>query len=837
MSAKSNLDEILGHGKIRTSAIEYIQEPGTRALVIEGPSGSGKTWLAGQIGTALSDMTALIAVGDAVRRAQDFAPFEGLTRGLSGIENVIVQGGRVVAGTGSFLYGFGTLGATVFDWAVSASKALSLSSFPDFSEEEWKWLGKIRRMSRGRPVVLIADNIHWWDNASFGLLRKLSEARDWSEDSFLAGLKLIVVRTTDPSQADYLRKDFDQWFERVQPKKVKLHKCDFDQFSKAITHFGADQKIDKRTLEDLYALSGGNLKLAKLVSASLIDGSKAEEIAEEAASLGLLRALLYERFKERHGRVEEVLSTLKSAALIGVFFYRAEVTCLVSKSEDKDDIKERLENARATGLIEIDGDKYTFSHPVILDFVQNEVSPSEVGVLSEKLAHCLRLLRPADYRRQIDLFVAAGNGREAAQSAALHLIQQYRQHEHIPEETAREHQRLLEEYDVSEFCQVIEHGYEQIAEGSHSSALAALEALGDPLLPGLFLELTYIRSLCRMESGRREDAASVAEQLERHLEVEEVDDFLEIATRLRLLRQQALVLAGTVKIARTNSVSLMSILRKRAAVDHDAAKKYHQLLRKSNTIHDPFVARAHLLQAKTYFEPERPNELPEHPLEYYRTLVNLSGVEIQLGHWEEACIAVEEAFGLISANPVFRFPRLDVALNNLNVARLRHQLDPIKKSVEQQLLVVVHNQALNDNFQHRSNLAGMHLLAGSFAEARNVMDELEQEFKTKLLSELYVTYHLQSRRQVLTYLERDFASCLVQQGVLVDLISKIDWPSQPALMRRQTMMGRLIEGGEVLSPDLFDTWFVDQDARGSGPSWPHFGRGVQFSELQFWSDS
>ena len=362
-------------------------------------------------------------------------------------------------------------------------------------------------------------------------------------------------------------------------------------------------------------------------------------------------------------------------------------------------------------------------------------------------------------------------------------------------------------------------------------------AVGEPLLPGLALELTYLRALCKMESGRREDAAAVANELESYLEVDETDDFLEIATRMRLLRQQALVLAGEVENARSNSVGLMSFLRKRAAVDRDAAIKYHQLLRKSNAIHNPFVAKAQLLQAKKFFEPVRSAELPEHPLEYYRTLVNLAGVEIQLGHWTEACEAANTTFELVAANPGFGFPRIDVPLNNLNVARARAMLDEIETSIQQQSIVVNHNQALNDNFQHRSNLAGLHLLGANLAEAEAMLETLETEFATRSLSELYITFHLRSHRQVLSYLHGDLDTCSNQQKGLSELLEEIDWPSRSSLIKRQDMMGELIATRLQLSPLEFDTYFVQRDPTGSGPSWPHFGRGIQFSELQFWSDS
>lgn len=837
MVTESDLKTILKHDVLAKEAVQALKDPKCRAIVLEGPSGSGKTWIADEIANSLPNVTPLFAVGDSVRRAENFAPFEGLTRKRSGLEKMAVDGVRVAAGAGSFFSGFGTLGATVFDWAVSASKSLKSSALAHFSEEEWKWLGKLRRMSKGNPVVLIVDNVHWWDEASFGLVRKLTEALDWSEDTFLESLKIIVVRTVDPSQTDYLAKQFRQWVEFAGTKCFTLEKCSEDQFAAAITIFGAHQKIAQTTLSELYSISAGNLKLAKLISASLIEGSDAEEIATDAASMGLLRALLSERFKSRDKHVEDVLATLKSAALIGVYFYRAEASCLTSKDEDQSDVKGRLESAQATGLIEVEGDRYAFSHPVVLDFVRRELSVEEVKNLSEKLAHCLRLLRPSDYGRQVDLFLAGGNDGEASQAAALHYIQKCRQHENTPEHVPPEHMTLLKNFGLGEFCEAVSLGYQGIGQGSHASALAELEAVGETLLPGLALELTYVRALCRMESGRREDAAAVAKELEAYLEVEETDDFLEVATRIRLLRQQALVLAGKVEDARTNSVALMSFLRKRAAVDRDAATKYHQLLRKSNTIHDPFVAKAHLLQAKTFFQPARSAELPEHPLEYYRTLVNLSGVEIQLGHWTDACEAANIAFELVAANPGFSFPRIDVALNNLNVARTREGLDDVEKSIEQQLIVVNHNQALNDNFQHRSNLAGMHLLAGDLSGADVVLDALETEFSTRSLSELYITFHLRSRRQVLTFLKGDFDGCSIQQQGLKELLKEIDWPSLPALIRRQNMMGELIANHRQLAPTEFDTHFVDLDPTGSGPSWPHFGRGIQFSELQFWSDS
>lgn len=343
---ENDLQSVLGQVDVITSAKELITKPGCRSVVIEGPSGSGKTWIADEVAKSIPDTTPLFAVGDPIRHAEDFAAFEGLTRKRTGLEKMAVDGARVAAGAGSFLTGFGTLGAKVFDWALSASSAIKSANAPELTEDEWKWLGKLRRMSNGKPVVLVADNIHWWDLASFRLLEKLSENRDWKDHPFISDFKIIVVRTVDPSQIDHLARPFMQWLDRVRPPSVTTERCSEEQFRAAIQFFGASIRISPKTLSELYSISGGNLKLAKLIAAALSDGFSADDMATEAASMGLLRTLLAERFKSRDQKIESVLATLKSAALIGIYFYRSEATCLASKEIDQADVKGKPRRCR-----------------------------------------------------------------------------------------------------------------------------------------------------------------------------------------------------------------------------------------------------------------------------------------------------------------------------------------------------------------------------------------------------------------------------------------------------------------------------------------------------------
>ncbi|MBB1485788.1 hypothetical protein [Oceanospirillum sediminis] len=656
-------------------------------------------------------------------------------------------------------------------------------------------------------------------------------------DTFPSNIKFIIIRTIDPAQSDKTSKAFTQWVISKKPDIIETYKCSKEQFSTALKSFGVNSYIPPCILQDLYSISSGNLKLAKLIAGAISDGADAEFFSKEIVRLGLLRTLLTERFKHRDENIEIVLATLKSAALIGMCFDKSEAACLISKKNDNSNIAESFAKAKDTGLIDIDGEKVSFSHPVIVEFVRKELTDFEVRDLSLKLAQCLRALRPADYNRQADLFLAAGNRRESAEAIALYYLKLKRSLEYPEDHMTPDYKRLLYDFDMFSVCEKIGKSYELFGKGDYDEAREILKTTPEPEEKSLALEMVYTRSLCRVESGRCEEVEAVALELEKYLELEEMSEFVEISTRFRLLHQQALVLSGAIEKARLNSISLMSFLRGRIAIDSDARLKYYIVLRKSNSIHDPFVAYTHLKQAVSFFKPKKVNELPEYPLEYYRTLVNKSGVEIQLGLWRDACITLDEAIGLVSLYDFFVFPRLDVALNNLNLARCREKLDSPEKSVEQQTLVVAHNEALSDNFHHNLNLIGMMILANNIEGACSEISSLEIYFSNRNISEQYITFHLICRKQVISYLNEDWELCNKQQKDIERMLNEIDWPSKPALLKRTLFFGELIKDKKTLALQDFDTYFINKDPSGTGPSWPHFGRGVLFSELQFWSDS
>ncbi len=183
--------------------------------------------------------------------------------------------------------------------------------------------------------------------------------------------------------------------------------------------------------------------------------------------------------------------------------------------------------------------------------------------------------------------------------------------------------------------------YDAAASGNFHEASDNLARSGEPHAFPLYLEKVYLESLCRMELRRidlaRETASTLATCLSelkaRQLAQDATQStFPEIELRLQLLQIQAHVLAADVPQARKATETAKIELHKRAAFDPDARVKLHQILRKANAIHLCSVAEPQVRQAVNFFAPSSEGELPQYPLEYYRSLTNLSGVLIQMGN-------------------------------------------------------------------------------------------------------------------------------------------------------------------------------------------------------------
>jgi hypothetical protein len=53
----------------------------------------------------------------------------------------------------------------------------------------------IARLAKGRPILLVCDNVHWWDEQSLQFLGRLREERMAAAFPYLADLRVLAVQT------------------------------------------------------------------------------------------------------------------------------------------------------------------------------------------------------------------------------------------------------------------------------------------------------------------------------------------------------------------------------------------------------------------------------------------------------------------------------------------------------------------------------------------------------------------------------------------------------------------------------------------------------------------
>ncbi len=834
-----DLEDHLRQRAVRKEALQLLWEMGRRVVFLEGPSGSGKSWLGRSIGKVWAGSTGavLIAEGDISCADDPFKPFEKLEGVRFDVKNVAVKGVRTALDVGGRFLGLGAAGGSIFDLLSEVTSPLYSRWKNLLTDEELGYVAKLRRLSSGTPVFLIADNLHWWDGRSLHFLKKLATPNLWDEHGFLSQLRILAVETVDQTQETICPELIETWKRQQEITPLKLTSCDVDAFKAALEKFGIRTALPQAVIEDLHRICGANLKLAELIADYVDANGQVVDLTESQSSHDFLRNLLVVRFRFLGKKADLMTNILQSASIIGLLFSRKEILCLLNDRGNTDSILRALHSAHDAKLICLQNGAVSFTHPVVRDFFLREISEIERALLSEKLAECVRKLRPSDYLGHSLLLDKAGQTNAALTSLAHAYLVAKRQRRPVEDVLTSRQKGRIENGRYGHFCTVLGVSYDLVARGAFEEALATSAYLPEPVEMSLFLELLYLRALCTMELQSEKSAGDAARMIEDTLEgAEWVKKHKELVMRLRLLQQQALVLAGEVEEARGNSMAMATRLRDEAENDSDAEVKLHQLLRKSNSVNEPFTAHVHALQALNYFKPSTDDGFPEHPTEYYRTLTNLGGILIQLGRYEEAYGTLKKAERLFFTMPEFPFPRQDIPLNNLVIAGSRSNRTDMETCVIRQRLICGHPDGRADNFQQRNNLLGYLLLSHIWDESEALIAELLAEVKVRGISESYLVLYLFSHRLALSVIRADWTGALTANELLKGTLAKIQWPSRPSLVRRQDMIEQILRDRPALNPEEYDLFFIERDPMGSGHTWPHFGRGILLSELQFWSD-
>ena len=242
-------------------------------------------------------------------------------------------------------------------------------SAPDRRAVAFGALGALRVLGARGPAVLAIDDLQWIDAPSAGALEfALRRLRD-EPIAVLAANRIPERPALDPFGA----------FDAARVQRVAVEPLSIEAIGRLFRH-RVDLVLPRPLLGRIHETSGGNPLFALEIARALQRGHLEVTSEEPLPIPGDLEALL----RERIFRLPEAT---RSALLICSAASRPTVELLAEAAGSSDD---HLGPAKESGIVVVDGDRVSFSHPLLALAVYRSASPGERRAAHHRLAEVVQ---------------------------------------------------------------------------------------------------------------------------------------------------------------------------------------------------------------------------------------------------------------------------------------------------------------------------------------------------------------------------------------------------------------------------------------------------------------
>jgi DNA-binding CsgD family transcriptional regulator len=262
-------------------------------------------------------------------------------------------------------------------------------------------LGVLRALSRSGPLLLAIDDVQWLDPSS---RRVLSFALRRLHDE---PIRLLASCRTGPEPDLASGADLELPGERLVVGAVSLGTL----ARIAATRLG--QFLSRPTLTRLHRATGGNPMMFLEMARAIQRRGREPQAGEPLPVPADLRSLVTERL---HGlRPQTRYLLLVTAALV-----QPAVGGVAAAIGDPDEFRQSLAEAVEAGVLEVDGQKLRFAHPLIASIPYEDLTPQARRELHERLAETVT--DPEQHARHAALAAAQPSAFVAAalEGAAQH---------------------------------------------------------------------------------------------------------------------------------------------------------------------------------------------------------------------------------------------------------------------------------------------------------------------------------------------------------------------------------------------------------------------------------
>lgn len=828
-----SLWEVLGYDELASEVAKSLRES-SDITVVEGPPGVGKSFLAQGIGELWESGGGSVAVaeGDQMRSDVALYPFAYALTGLSADWKAV--GGAVggMARAAETLIGTAGIITATVQALAAAHRGQRRGRMMLLSDDEQAILVGLEELAKKPPLLLVADNLHWWDSRSLEFLGRLRNERMRDAFPFLDNIRILGVQTPEPYQSVANRQAYEALLAPIETRPIPLPRISEEKFGDVMVALGAPDKPSGQVVADVYDFSGGNLALAHQMTMRLGQGGESK-LAVDNLEPDFVHKFMSERMRSLGVMGKQAAALLEVAAIVGLTFRRKELIC--AADADEAEAARLLRYCREEEVLRLEDENGRFVHQV---FQQHFLTAGGIDKITvrERLSDCFRRFRPGEYDLRCINAIDAERSKEAAAfgvHAALQSEREGRRWKELPD-------RILEAIDAGGLGLVTEQlvlAHEQLRAYRFGACEEALDSLPRDDLPrSLYAESDYLRVQCLMSTrseADREKGRGILRSWSGY-----VDEEPELGTRLMLLllygmmhlpdKQPGIELEGEIGQA----------LTKRVEYDIAAKDALHVLDRSSGGLHPVDDSLRRVKRSAIYFGPKKGRTLVRRPVEYYRALVNLGSSQVSNGHYEEAC----ETHGIL-AEYVEQFPpggfsRLDYPTMNGYLAEYRAGRLQSDEAVVRQRQLLGWPAVKNDPFYCENALAVYLALAGSYGEALEILDRLDDHLvRTRTDPEPNMSYLIRSNRCMAKFVAGRRAEALEEFDHLAAIIPQLVFPSRPVYARRHELLLDALRDSGGLQAEELDELLLGCYRDEIGPMWKDYAHGFMLPAIEMWREN
>lgn len=827
----SELWPTLGYDQT-AAAIADALHAGTSLVVIDGPPGVGKSYLAQGIGGLWQEAGAssIVAEGDDWSSDVELYPFASAMAGLpGGVRSVgdalagVARAGEAAVGT------FGIITSTV-EAIAKLRRERRRGRAILLGDAEQDILARLDRLARGKPILLIADNLHWWDAKSLALLARLRDPRVWTAFPFLAELRVLAVQTPEPYQTAVCPEAHERLLGRGATRRFTLERIPRAGFAEVLVALGAPSRPAAEAAELVHELSGGNLALASKCATRLARGDTDVLAATDSAEF--VHGLLTDRIYALGALGKQAIAVLQIAAVLGLTFRRDELTC--AARIDTSETARILRHCSDEALVRLLNGAVSFVHDRYRQHFL-DIDADERIAIHERLSDCLRDQRPGDYDVRCLNALRAERRDEAAGFAVQAVL--------AAERDGRPWRELpsalvgaIADQGWTSVVELFTEAHQHLNLYRFAECLAALDSLPRDLPETLRAEADYLRASCRM-STRSEDERAIGRAILRSWDGYE---HTEPELGVRLMRLLLYGLSHTVDKGPAIELEgqIQAALGKRVRSDTAARDAAYTLDRIAGSIYVPEVAFVRNREAAEYFGPQPGHTFLRRPVEYYRCLVNRGASEIAITEYRTACATYAEVERLVESYAEGVFPRLDWPRTNALGAEYRLGAVQPDEAVRRQRATIERCKTESDPFYVENALGVFLALADRPEEAIDVFDRLHEELmRSRRSPEASTVYLIRANRCATRFVSGYVGAAQEEWVALTELVERIPYSIRPYLVRRHERLAEVIAAGRAMSPREFDEYLVVHGPMEFGPLWNNYGHGFRLPEIEFWRDN